>query len=184
MNICINNSTSKGSCNSSTCNLLSSRKVLIWLEIVTGEGSPSEVFLFTNSWHDLISLLFILNYSWIYKIQKPKETRKVMLKNFSSLTCKVMLKNFSSLLSHETNSLFRRSLYHFPTSKLSLPSLRVVLSFLFFKGSLSGLRQFLATESPLKMMKNVFCFIPKALFILKIFKFSSWLFGHVSKQLD
>ena len=40
-----------------------------------------------------------------------------------------------------------------------------------FKGTLSGLRQFSATESPLKMMKNTFCFTSKALFVLKIFKF-------------
>ena len=36
-------------------------------------------------------------------------------------------------------------------------------------------------ENPLKMMKDAFYFIVKALFILKIFKFSSWLFGHVEK---
>ena len=41
------------------------------------------------------------------------------------------------------------------------------------KGALSGLRQFLTTESPLKMMKNVFYFTSKALFVLKIFKFLS-----------
>ena len=35
-------------------------------------------------------------------------------------------------------------------------------------------------ESLLKMMKNVF-FILKALFVLKIFKFLSRLFGHVGK---
>ena len=52
------------------------------------------------------------------------------------------------------------------------------------KGALSGLRQFLSTESPLKMMKNAFYFTSKALFILKIFKFLSWLFGHVAKRLD
>ena len=40
-----------------------------------------------------------------------------------------------------------------------------------FKGTLSGLRQFLATESSLKMMKNVFYFISKVLFLLKLFKF-------------
>ena len=39
------------------------------------------------------------------------------------------------------------------------------------KGALSGLRQFLATESPLKMIKNDFHFTSKALF--KIFKFLS-----------
>ena len=50
-----------------------------------------------------------------------------------------------------------------------------------FKGALQGLRQFLITESPLKMMKNAFYFTLKALFVLKIFKFLSWLLGHVEK---
>ena len=36
-------------------------------------------------------------------------------------------------------------------------------------------------ESPLKMMKNAFYFILKALFVLKIFKFLSQLFGHEGK---
>ena len=53
-----------------------------------------------------------------------------------------------------------------------------------FKGALSGLRQFLATESPLKMMKNAFYFTSKALFVLKIFKILSQLFDPVSKRLD
>ena len=53
-----------------------------------------------------------------------------------------------------------------------------------FKGAPSGLRQFLATESPLKMMKNTFSFTSRALLVLKIFKFLSWLFGHVAKPLD
>ena len=35
-------------------------------------------------------------------------------------------------------------------------------------------------KSPLKMIKN-FCFILKALFVLKIFKFLSRPFGHVGK---
>ena len=42
-----------------------------------------------------------------------------------------------------------------------------------FKVALSGLRKFLITENPLKIMKNVFYFISKALFVLKIFKFLS-----------
>ena len=41
------------------------------------------------------------------------------------------------------------------------------------KGALSGLRQFLAAESPLKMMTNAFYFTSKALFILKVFNFLS-----------
>ena len=56
-----------------------------------------------------------------------------------------------------------------------------LMSFIFFyflyysKGALSCLRQCLATESPLKMMKNTIYFTLKALFVLKIFKFLSWL---------
>ena len=42
-----------------------------------------------------------------------------------------------------------------------------------FTGSLTGLRQFLATESPFKVMKNPFYFTSKALFVLKIFKYLS-----------
>ena len=41
------------------------------------------------------------------------------------------------------------------------------------KGTLSGLRELLAIESPLKMIKNAFYFTSKALFALKIFKFLS-----------
>ena len=41
------------------------------------------------------------------------------------------------------------------------------------KDALSGLRQFLATESHLKMMKNAFYFASKAHFVPKIFKFLS-----------
>ena len=43
------------------------------------------------------------------------------------------------------------------------------------KGALSGLRKFLATENPFKMMKNAIYFTPKAFFALKIFNFLSWL---------
>ena len=41
----------------------------------------------------------------------------------------------------------------------------------YHKGTVSGLRQFLATVSPLKLKKNAFYFTSKALFVLKIFKF-------------
>ena len=47
-----------------------------------------------------------------------------------------------------------------------------------------GLRQFLTTKSPLKMMKNAFYFTSNALFVLKMFKFLSSFFGNVSKRLD
>ena len=37
--------------------------------------------------------------------------------------------------------------------------------------------------SPLKMMKTAFYFTLKALLVLKIFKFLSWIFGHVKNGL-
>ena len=42
------------------------------------------------------------------------------------------------------------------------------------KDILSGLKQFLATKSPLKMMENAFYFTIKFLFVFKIFKFLSF----------
>ena len=51
------------------------------------------------------------------------------------------------------------------------------------KGAGSGLRQFLATGSPWKLMKNAFHFILNAPFVLKIFKCLSWFFGHVDESV-
>ena len=56
--------------------------------------------------------------------------------------------------------------------ELSLVSY-VKITKLKFKVALSGPRQLLATERPLKVMKNAFYFTSKALFVLKIFKFLS-----------
>ena len=55
---------------------------------------------------------------------------------------------------------------------------------MFLNDALLGLRQFLAAESALKMMKITFYFTSKVLFVLKMFKFLSWLFSHVAKWLD
>ena len=52
------------------------------------------------------------------------------------------------------------------------------------KGAHSGLAQCLAAEGPLKMMKDAFYFMSKALSVLKIFNFLSWLFCHVTKRLN
>ena len=49
-----------------------------------------------------------------------------------------------------------------------------------FNGALPDLRQSLLTESPSKMIKNTFSFTSKALFVLKIFTFLPWIFGHVA----
>ena len=48
-----------------------------------------------------------------------------------------------------------------------------------FTGKTSGLRQFLTIESPLKMKKNAFYFMLKALFILELFTF-----GYIGRRVD
>ena len=79
--------------------------------------------------------------------------------------CKLFECSFSSVVSFP----MRNSLWHKRT---------------FFKVGLVPSKKSCAicfVESPLKMMKSAFCFILKALFVLKIFKFLSWLFVHVEK---
>ena len=49
---------------------------------------------------------------------------------------------------------------------------------------LSGLRQFLAIQSSLEMMKNAFYLTLKALFILNVFSFLPLLFAHVEQRFD
>ena len=46
------------------------------------------------------------------------------------------------------------------------------------------MRQSLAAENTLKMKKNAFHFMFKALFVLEVFQILSWGFGHVQKWLD
>ena len=46
------------------------------------------------------------------------------------------------------------------------------------KAVVSGLKEFLSTESPLKMLLNAFNFTLEAFYVLKIFK------SHVEKQYD
>ena len=62
-----------------------------------------------------------------------------------------------------------------------------IFQMIYFKVGLSPSKKICVIcfiESPLKVMKNAFYFILKALFVLKIFKFLSRLFGHVGKRLD
>ena len=46
---------------------------------------------------------------------------------------------------------------------------------------MSGLTQFLAVETPLKIMKNAFYFTLKVLFV---FQFLLRIFGYVGRRLD
>ena len=48
---------------------------------------------------------------------------------------------------------------------------------------LSNKSLYLLQWKPFKSDENAFYFISKALFVLKIFKFLSWIFGHVEKKV-
>ena len=89
-----------------------------------------------------------------------KKYRKVMTHN-TEKWCKVCRK---------TDSWFQKWHKEFDEFKVELsPSKKKI--FIYFSDSLS------------KIMKNAFYFILKALFVCKIFKFFSWLFGHVAKTV-
>ena len=53
----------------------------------------------------------------------------------------------------------------------------------FFEGQFSGLRWFLATESTLKNDENALSFMLKAILVLEISTFLSWLFVYVETSL-
>ena len=81
-------------------------------------------------------------------------------------TLKILCKNLSFSKS------FKWHLWNYEDYLWSKFQLKLKL-FTGVKGALSGLREFLLTENPLKRMKNAFYFISKALFFLKIFKLFS-----------
>ena len=67
---------------------------------------------------------------------------------------------------------------HVTTNKDCYAEIALDLNFEKFKGAVSGLRNFFATGSSSKIMKNDFHFILKAFFVLTISVFSL-LFGYV-----
>ena len=95
----------------------------------------------------------------------------------SRLAANKKQRHFSSLPGHQLHKNWFLVLLH--TKEKERDESQFVTNYLGIRGSPSDLRQFLATKSPLKMMKNAFYFTLKALFVLKIFKFLSWVFGYV-----
>ena len=87
LKICIDNDSSRGSRNSSACNILSSRRVLIWVGVVISEG-----FSLTQM------IWFRFNSSWIIvdDIKSRSQEKYVQLSS-----------KFNSLLSLEMSSLFQ-----------------------------------------------------------------------------
>ena len=76
---------------------------------------------------------------------------------------------------------FPRPIYWFFMNPLKIRFFSEPPWFFILKGTLSGLRQYLVIEIPLKAVKDNLHFTSKALFVLR---FLSWFFGHVTKWLD
>ena len=106
--------------------------------------------------------------------------------------------NLDNFVVHWVISVTPISLYHFwqnyhktgwcksgsSVGWLSFPKFFIFLLFSVTQSSNSALlflRQILAAESPLKMIKNAFHFTLKVLFVLKIYTFLSRIFSHVEK---
>ena len=125
------------------------------------------------------------------KVEKNlSEAESIALKNFierKGLVIQKADKDKTVVITNRTKYLERRKSLRLDSSKfIQLPIdesklLNYIINlecklkdrFKVLKGALLSLIQFLATESPLKVIQNAFYFRLKALFILKILKFMS-----------
>ena len=99
-----------------------------------------------------------------------------MSKDYSELCQTFKIELFAKIVFKKKTKYFRK--------KLNPRSLFFLNTFLKVGLSPSKKNCFICLiESPLKMIKNAFYFILKALFVLKKFKFLSRLFGHVRKTV-
>ena len=131
--------------------------------------------------------VLIWNQKW--SSRQDVSCKKGALRNFTKFTAKDLCLRPATLL--------KKRLWHrcFPVNFvkfLRTPVFIEHLSWLFFsclvkkvlKVGLSLSKKICVTcfiESPLKVIKKAFYFILNAPFFLKIFKFLSWLLGHVGK---
>ena len=92
---------------------------------------------------------------------------------------KVLKKKILSSLKNGQRKLQKQSFFSIGYSGFC----KNIMKILHIIGPLWGLKQFLPLENPTKIMTNDFYFKLKALFVLKILEFFSWLFAHVGKGL-
>ena len=100
------------------------------------------------------------------KLTKYKSVHLRIHITFSTAPEKMRISLSLFIFTHTTFIYLKRRMIFLLNVGLSPSKKKIIISF---------------NESPSKMMKNDFYFILKALYALKIFKFLSWLFGHVEK---
>ena len=108
------------------------------------------------------------NRGFFYYLKKSYLVYECKVNSFNARGSEILAWKSTGISNHPDNS----SMNAVVNSKGNHPVL-IMSGLMKVKGALSGLRQFFATESPLKMMKNAFYFTSKALFVLKIFRFLS-----------
>ena len=157
--------------------------------------------------HMLIIQYIVWHYRWIREIDWLKRFSSVLLHYFEKnlkilISCKRKLIDcalnfeffqvslmliyggvisFPNKPKFDHSNIFRNLLLEIKTTINCLSAMLISL-----KVGPSPFKQFFFcfNESPLKMIKNAFYFILKALLVLKIFKLLSWLFGHINKLLE
>ena len=153
-------------------------------EFQSCQGDLNIWIVIMSSWNEFYSKIsFISFYMWMYPNFFPthqliqiilKITRLfLLLRHFNynklwlSNPCLKMISNVQYLMvKYTSNMTIDHIILIWCKNELSPSKKNCVICF---------------KESLLKMMKNAFYFILNALFALKIFKFLSWLFGHVAK---
>ena len=103
--------------------------------------------------------------STIPKKQKTTKTQFINYESFNILRCVTVLTRISCLCHGCSPEIWNKNVTGIKTTLLCL-------------------KQFLAPKNSLKMIENAFYFTLKPLFVLKIFKFLSWLFGHAENLID
>ena len=116
-----------------------------------------------------------------------KSSRYQVLKSIKRYQLHSTKQNFFSTLLPVTLRLFIKNwLQGWRASRIWTVNFKRLqeVEFQSIKDALSSLIQFLETESPLKMMKNAFYVTLKAVLVLMIFNFLSWILGHVEKRIN
>ena len=126
-------------------------------------------------WYSVSLFLFLCLEPLLRKNSWMRATSATVMITFTKVPFWILLdhnyveRTISTVTRHIDNTAFSRTPYSWRFYVCG--SIYVLNLSSKLEGALSGLRHFLASESPLKMMKNVFYLTLKTFFVLKVFKF-------------
>ena len=136
-------------------------------------------FFFHNNFHKKIP-----EFEKKYEINVLEDFWKYSFKEF--LECSRYISSYLPKLNIDLELISGAHFMHILSMKVFLTLYSMSMDQCFdIAPSLKTLRSeknFLATENPLEMIKTLFISSLNSLFVLKMFNFLSWLFGHVEKR--